>query len=122
MVKVFYIDSDNTNVGKKMEKILEKYTEKKNAIHKQLQPLRQIRRKTGMHGEEVDKLFKELWKLDEEQREEELLAIKNFFLKKYKKNIKDGDLIEDIGKSGYRTSNVYIISKKKGRNKSFKTW
>lgn len=75
-----------------------------------------------MHGEEVDKLFKELWKLDEEQQEEELLAIKNFLLKKYKKNIKDGDLIEDIGKSGYRTSNVYIISKKKGRNKSFKTW
>lgn len=112
MVKVFYIDIDNTNIGKKMEKILEKYTKNRNAIHKQLQPLRQIRRKTGMHGDEVDKLFKELWKLDKEQREEELLVIKNFFLKKYKKNIKDGDLIEDIGKSGYRTSNVYIISKK----------
>ena len=41
-----------------------------------------------MHGEEVDKLFKELRKLDEEEREEELLLIKNLLFKKYKKNLK----------------------------------
>ena len=65
-----------------------------------------------MTDQEVSKYYRELRELRKEEQKEELLEIKNLLLKRYKKNIQDGDLIEDIGKSGYRTNHVYIISKK----------
>jgi hypothetical protein len=103
--QVFKIDSKVSETDDKLMKICDKYQKKEKSLAKTFDP--------NMTQQKRTKYFKDLKTLKDNEQKEELLEIKKDLLDTVKpKDVKDGDLIEDVAESGYRTNGVYIISKK----------
>ena len=103
--QVFNIDTKVSKTDEKIMKIYDKYQRKKESLKQTFDP--------DMSQQKRAKYYQDLKTLQEKEKEDEHLEIKKLLLKTVNPNdVKDGDLIEDVGESGYRTRGVYIISKK----------
>ena len=103
--QVFNIDTKLSGTDDKLLKIYDKYQKKKESLKQKFDP--------NMSQQKRAKYYQDLKTFQEKEKADEHLEIKKLLLKTVNPNdVKDGDLIEDVGKSGYRTTGVYIISKK----------
>ena len=103
--QVFTVDSHKSGTDERKIKIYENYAKKMQTLKKKFDP--------HMSQEKKDHYYKNLKILEQKREKEELSEMKKLLVQTVDtKNINDGDLIEDLAESGYRTSGVYMISKK----------
>ena len=103
--QVFTVDSHKSGTDKRKIKIHEKYAKKMEILKKTFDP--------NMSQKKKDNYYKNLKIINQKREKEELSEMKKLLVQAVDpKNINDGDLIEDLAESGYRTNGVYMISKK----------
>ncbi len=103
--QVFTVDSHESGTDERKIKIYDNYFKKMQNLKKTFDP--------NMSQEKKDNYYKNLKIIKQKREKEELSEMKKLLVQTVDpKNINDGDLIEDLAESGYRTSGVYMISKK----------